>query len=111
MKNVSIGGIPYEFYLIPEIMPEDEINAERIGEADNREYVIRVTNQGPPELVEQTFFHELLHAIAHIYRIAELNRPTDEHIDDVIDLLALGLVNALRSVGVHVSDFMEEEDG
>jgi len=109
MKSVNIGGIPYDFYLVPDIIPGDTSDDDRVGEADNREFTIKIANFGPQEFVKQTFYHKILHAIAHVMCIPELDK-LDDHTDTIIDRLALGLMLAMRSVGVKVSDHMEEED-
>lgn len=107
MKKINIGGIPHELYFVPETIEKGE--DEKVGESDLRNLVIKVANFGPPEFVELTLVHELIHCAASVYHLRWLDKPQDPEVDDVIDLLALGLMTALRSLGVCLSDYLDEE--
>lgn len=62
-KNIKVGAINYQVELVPHLPTEDE--GYKWGECDYQTSVIKIWDKLSVEKQEQTFIHELTHAIAH----------------------------------------------
>ena len=85
-SHVKVG--PYE-YTVKRI-PFYETDGLQ-GHLDQHSLEIMVCSDGPPQHRIATFIHEVLHAVAEVYRVA-LDEPD-------VECMANGLVDALQSIG------------
>lgn len=84
-KEVKIGGLTYKVI-------QNYIFTERVdlrGQCDNTAQEIRLMGKISQESIEQTFFHELLHAIDNVYNAYKLD-------DDTTERLSQGLYQVLK---------------
>lgn len=79
-KSVKVGGVTYNVKLV-EYLPHEEVG-NKWGECDYQRSTIKIWEGLSPEKKEQTFIHELTHAIAHEAGI-------DEQDEDLINRFAL----------------------
>ncbi|HFE9852679.1 TPA: ImmA/IrrE family metallo-endopeptidase [Enterococcus faecalis] len=79
-KSIKVGSINYRVELVAHIPTEDE--GYKWGECDYQNSVIRIWDKLSTEKQEQTFIHELTHAIAHEAGI-------DDQDEDIVNRFAL----------------------
>ena len=85
-KQVKIAGLTYEIQLKDDIHQKEGLS----GDARYTEQVIRIQSRDyHHETVEQTFVHEVVHVLDHIY----LN---DKLTEDQVDALANGIYAFLK---------------
>lgn len=79
-KSIKVGGINYKVELV-DFLTHDGVGT-KWGECDYQHSVIKIWNGLSAEKQEQTFIHELTHAIAHEAGI-------DDQDEDLINRFAL----------------------
>jgi hypothetical protein len=84
LKAIKIGGIRYAV-----IADNRLIDSLRSGEMRHMRAEIAVLPDATPELLPQTLWHEVLHAVL-------LHAGERQHDETVLDVLAYGIVQVLR---------------
>jgi len=102
--KIKIGGVPYVIDRVEDrnkICHNDnkEINPDLLGQISHSKQSIRILKSSPERELRITL-HEILHGVVDEYYIRELTDTDGDHIEFAIIQLALGLAEALESVGI-----------
>lgn len=111
MKKVKAGGVYYKIYFAADPRSFDPNKSVDSGWAWGQTNFINRTIRlyNCPDKHEQrvTFFHELTHAIVDAYHITELSDNDGKHNESNIDLMGLGLKEALESLGIDILEYIK----
>lgn len=103
--TAKIGGIDWRIIFTPtwHTVSNDPSNTERHdGVTEFHECEIRVTSDIAPDRQRRTLMHELVHAVTEAYKIRELIDENGGHKELAVDQLAVGLCEALESLGIYL---------
>jgi len=84
-KKVKVGGLTYKVLLNYKFKEREDLR----GQCDNTSQEIRLAGNICQEGIEQTFMHELLHAIDNVYNAYKLD-------DDTVERISQGLYQTLN---------------
>jgi len=99
--TVRILGVPYDVTFVERIHDvAHNGDDERLhGQISYERRSIRVCDEGPEQTI-RTLLHEILHGVIEAQHVRELIGDDGEHSEAAIHQLALGLAEALESLGV-----------
>lgn len=88
--RLKIGPLTYEVLIVPEhelrgVVPDKDL----VGEISYNHGIIRVSSALCKQAQEQTLWHEILHGIMQ-------NAGKSDHSEEIIDLLATGIMGVLN---------------
>lgn len=92
--KITIGC--YEYKVVETDKPLLLNNRECNGIVDYSNQTIEISNQYSQQTMEQTFWHEVIHAIIH-YRNLNLKESDDENI---VDEIATGIYGLMKANGL-----------
>ena len=92
--SIQIGC--YQYQVIETAKPLVLNGKECGGTINYREQIIEISNQMGPQAMEQTFWHEVVHAIVH-YRNVSLKEASEE---TIVDEIATGLYGLMKTNGL-----------
>lgn len=101
--KIKIGGVPFKVTFLDsrrEISHFETEGEPLLGEIVYSRGSIRVATDMPPELIRRVLMHEILHGVIDAYKISALKDANNVHNEDAIDQLAVGLCEALESIGL-----------
>lgn len=101
--KIKVVGVPWIIKFYPSWMDvnPDFTSGERLyGVTIFDEHEIRIAGDAPVEKQHITVMHEIIHAITHEYGITPLEKDGGGHDEKHVDLLAIGIVEALSSMGM-----------
>lgn len=110
--KVKVGGLSYKIKLLSDtrlVGTNGNKGRQLLGETAYMRQELRIYTKGEPTLTEQTFYHELVHAIVNAHKIRDMQDDDDKHNEDNIDRMAMGLQEALSSMGIHLIDVLLPE--
>lgn len=82
-NRIKVGGITYQILIEP--IERSESGNLLLGQTNNIDNTIRINSKSAPERQQQTFFHELMHAVAFESSNTELY--DDERTIDSVGLM------------------------
>jgi hypothetical protein len=85
-ETVKIG--PYDYAVVYEDNLRADDDCRLLGQADHMALTIRLRSEQLPQITQETFLHEVLHCIEHVYGMNLKERE--------INLFSVGLFAALR---------------
>jgi hypothetical protein len=113
--KIKVGGVKYTCYLCadPRALDPDvsESRGIRWGETDFFVHTLRLYNSPTDRpVVAVAFYHELVHAIVNEYHIKNMREVDDpaNHNEDAVDLMAVGLKEAMESLGINILDHLKK---
>jgi hypothetical protein len=71
-KKVKVGSLSYQLAVWPS---NEATAAERYGECDRMNLIIRYRDDIPDDMLREVVFHEILHAV---YSFMEIDQTSDE---------------------------------
>ena len=108
MKRVKVGGTYFKIVHRPDprALDPNAVAAHTTswcwGETDYSARTIRLWDGADKDVRAVTFYHELAHAIVDAYHIKSMRNEDGTHDEDNIDRLAVGLKEAMQSLGVDI---------
>lgn len=111
MRTMQVGCIRVVVELLEDkrlVAGDDRDNSAILGESDSNRHTVRLYNSPVPGELGVTFYHELMHQIVDAYRVRTLREKDGTHNEDSIDALAIGLQEALSSLGVDITKYIKE---
>jgi len=110
-KKVKVGGESYQIQFSDDprtVDPDKEGQAQSLdGCVNYNQYIIGLHSKEPKVHIEQVFFHELSHAIAEKYHLTSLVDETGKHDEAAMDLMSMGLQEALSSLGLNILELLK----
>ena len=109
MTSVQVAGITVaiEFFSDKRLVATEGYNDGPIlGESNESKHTIHIYDSPHPGEVEITFYHELMHQLVGMYHIRDIRNKDGSHVEDSIDLLAVGLQEALSSLGIDIKEYI-----
>lgn len=102
---LKVGGIDWRIVFTPtwHTVSNDPADSERHdGITEFHECEIRVTGDVAEDRQRRILMHELIHAVTESYKIRELIDENGGHKELAVDQLAVGLCEALESLGIYL---------
>lgn len=113
--KIKIGGITYQ--IKQEHMDKNDEGLCRFGETDYLNAVITLNTDYPRERLEQTFFHELMHAV--FFESSNSEQAEDERLVDSVGLLLyqvykdnsakLTITNLAEEIASHTTNIARQQ--
>lgn len=103
--TVKIAGIPYKVTMCKtwKDVSHDDLAGKNHAEICYLTHSIRVRTDTAPEMISRAFMHEVIHGVVAGYHIRELeDEESGGHCENAVDQLAVGICEALESIGIHV---------
>ena len=99
--KIKVCGLPYEVIGVDggHLVSHAKERTDLYGEVSYANESIRIDNTKSIEMVNQTFWHEVVHVIVNRLNIRELILEDGNHNEAAIDQLALGIFSVLDSAG------------
>ena len=109
LKSIKIFDSVYKITWVKEKKEVNPKNVEEplVGMVDHFTNEIRIFNSMSSSQKNQTLFHEILHILIRELRIVEID--DSPRAEDIIDLLAMGLMTIIVDNGLSYYDRKEEE--
>jgi len=111
MSKVQVGGTSFTIILedsIRDVSLEDGASL-RLGEIRYKEKEIAIYNSPDDGEFNISIYHELTHAIVNAHHIRSIREKDGSHDEDSVDRFAMGLQEALSSLGINIRHFIKEE--
>jgi predicted metal-dependent peptidase len=108
--QIKVCGLPFDVNFV-EGGHAVSHNKERIhlyGEVSYENESIRIDNTKSLQMMNQTFWHEVMHVIVERMSIRELMTQDNCHLEVPIDQIALGIFTVLNSIDKDVIVYKEE---
>lgn len=104
--KIKVCGLPFEVTGVEggHLVSHEKERTNLYGEVSYREESIRIDNTKSIEMMNQTFWHEVMHVIVERISIRELMNDDRTHNETAIDQLALGVFTVLQSLSSNVID-------
>ena len=112
MKRVRVAGVPYTIVFSDDIRTvsvDRTDNSTLLGQTDYLGRTIRLY-KAPNRTEERgiVFLHELVHAIVEAYSIDKMVDDSGKHVEANIDRMAIGLYEALKSLGINITKTIDD---
>ena len=98
--KIIIGGVSYDVTF--EKSRSKIADNEPIGQIDYLSGKIQVFKKMSECRIRRALMHEIVHGVVTNYSIQELRHPNGDHNEVAIDLLAIGIVEAIESMGLYL---------
>lgn len=89
LQKIKIGGIDYDIF-VKDLSEFDEPNSFRMGQHSEMQTSIEISDKLPKQKRNQTFVHEMLHAV-----VCESGAVLENE-EDVVNQMGLVLYQALK---------------
>lgn len=98
--QIKICGLPYNVTSVAggHLVSHTKERAVLYGEVSYDNESIRIDNTKSIEMMNQTFWHEVIHVIVEKLSVRELLTDDDDHNEMAIDQIALGIFSVLDSI-------------
>jgi predicted metal-dependent peptidase len=98
--KIKVCGLPFEVTGVDggHLVSHNKERTDLYGEVSYVEESIRIDNSKSIEMMNQTFWHEVIHVIVERLNIRELRDADNNHNEMAIDQLALGVFSVLQSL-------------
>ena len=102
--KIKVCGLPFEVTGVDggHLVSHKKERTDLYGEVSYVNESIRIDNTKSLEMINQTFWHEVMHAIVERLGIRELKEDDGNHNEMAIDQLALGVFSVLQSLNRNV---------
>lgn len=102
--QIKICGLPYTVTGVDggHLVSHQKEGKVLYGEISYREESIQIDSSKSEEMINATFWHEVLHGIVEHGSIRELTDEEGVHLENPIDQIAVGIFNLLDSLGIRV---------
>ena len=102
--QIKICGLPYNVTGVAggHLVSHQKERTDLYGEVSYENESIRIDNTKSNEMINQTFWHEVMHVIVNRLNIRELVLEDGGHNEIAIDQIALGIFSVLKSIGEDV---------
>jgi hypothetical protein len=98
--QIKICGLPYNVTGVAggHLVSHQKERTDLYGEVSYEDESIRIDNTKSNEMINQTFWHEVMHIIVNRLNIRELITDDGQHNEMAIDQIALGIFSVLDSI-------------
>jgi len=102
--KIKVCGLPFEVTGVDggHLVSHNKERTDLYGEVSYTKESIQIDNTKSIEMMNQTFWHEVMHAIVERLSIRELINEDRSHNEMAIDQIALGVFNVLQSIDARV---------
>jgi predicted metal-dependent peptidase len=102
--KIKVCGLPFEVTGVEggHLVSHNKERTDLYGEVSYTNESIHIDNTKSIEMMNQTFWHEVMHVIVERLNIRELMTEAREHNEIAIDQLALGVFTVLQSLSSNV---------
>jgi hypothetical protein len=104
MMQIKVCGLPFDVSFVEggHAVSHTSVRGHLYGEVSYDKESIRIDNTKSLEMMNQTFWHEVVHVIVERLQIRELMDHENIHYETPIDQIALGIFNVLNSLDLDV---------
>ena len=104
--KIKVCGLPFEVTGVDggHLVSHNKERTDLYGEVSYTNESIHIDNTKSIEMMNQTFWHEVMHVIVERLGIRELMDNDRTHNETAIDQLALGVFTVLQSLSSNVID-------
>ena len=104
--KIKVCGLPFEVTGVEggHLVSHTKERTDLYGEVSYTNESIHIDNTKSIEMMNQTFWHEVMHVIVERLSVRELMTEGREHNEIAIDQLALGVFSVLQSLNSNVID-------
>ena len=102
--KIKVCGLPYTVTGVDgaHLVSHNKERTDLYGEVSYVNESINIDNTKSNEMMNQTFWHEVMHVIVNRLNIRELILEDGNHNELAIDQIALGIFSVLNSIGEDV---------
>jgi hypothetical protein len=99
--KIKVCGLPFEVTGVDggHLVSHNKERTDLYGEVSYVNESIHIDNTKSLEMVNQTFWHEVIHVIVNRLNVRELILEDGNHNEMAIDQIALGIFSVLDSIG------------
>jgi len=104
--KIKVCGLPFEVTGVDggHLVSHNKERTDLYGEVSYTNESIHIDNTKSIEMMNQTFWHEVMHVIVERLSVRELINEDRSHNEMAIDQIALGVFSVLQSISCNAID-------
>jgi hypothetical protein len=108
--QIKVCGLPFDVNFVEggHAVSHTNERGHLYGEVSYDKESIRIDNTKSLQMMNQTFWHEVMHVIVERLQVRELIDENRNHLEVPIDQIALGIFSVLNSIEKDVLVYKEE---